>query len=517
MAKSRSFGGLIFLVLLLAAAGFGGWYYWNKKSDKQPEFATVKVTRGDITQVVTATGDIQSVTQVDVSSQISGQIIDVLVDFNTPVKTGQVLAKLDPATYISKLKAAQADHQSTEASNTLQRLNTERVRDLREKNLVSQQELDQAEALLKQSSAQLATRQSAVDDANVNLQRCTIYSPIDGIVLARLTDKGRTVSASTSAPTLFTIVNDLTKMQIAAAVAEADIGSITLGQDVAFTVDAFPSRSFRGKVSQVRNAAKVTSNVVSYDTIIDVGNDDQKLKPGMTANVSIVIAQKLDVLRVANSALRVRLPAELQPKAPAAASGPAGTKAPVAMTEEEKLRVTMEVVREAGYQRGAPMTPEIIEKAKALAKEKNLDPEAITQFATRAASRGQGGQGGGGAGGGGGRRGGNGGGQGGAADRGFTSVVTTRLVYKLTEVSPKEKKVDPINARLGISDGFTTEVIEGLADGDLLVTAVTMPGAAAPVLQAPGGGANPFQGGGGRGGPGGFGGGGGGGGGGRAR
>lgn len=509
MAKSRSFGGLIFVVLLLAAAGVGGWYYWDKKSDKQPEFTTTKVTRGDITQVVTATGDIQSVTQVDVSSQISGQIIDVLVDFNTPVKTGQVLAKLDPATYISKLNAAKADLLSTQANNTLQRLNTERVRELRKQNLVSQQELDQAEALLQQSDAQLATRQSAVDDAAVNLQRCTIYSPIDGIVLARLTDKGRTVSASTSAPTLFTIVNDLTKMQIAAAVAEADIGSIAIGQDVSFTVDAFPSRSFRGKVSQVRNAAKVTSNVVSYDTIIDVANDDQKLKPGMTANVSIVIAQKPDVLRVANSALRVRLPAELQPKA-AAPSGPAGTKAPVAMTEEEKMRATMEVVREAGYQRGSPLTPEIIEKAKALAKEKNLDPEAITQFAARQASRGQGGQGGGGTGGGG-RRGGNGSGTGGGADRGFNSTVTTRLVYKLIEVSPKEKRVEPVNARLGISDGFTTEVIDGLVEGDLLVTAVTMPGAPAPVLQAPGGGANPFQGGG-RGGPGGFGGGGGGGG-----
>jgi HlyD family secretion protein len=501
MAKSRNLGGIIFIVVLLAAAGAGAWYYFDKKADKQPEIATTKVARGDITQVVTATGDLQSVTSVDVSSQISGQIIEVLVDFNTPVKTGQVLARLDPATYIQKLKAAKADLASTEASNTLQRLNTERTRELRKQNLVSQQELDQAEALLKQSDAQLATRQSAVDDANVNLQRCTIYSPIDGIVLARLTDRGRTVSASTSAPTLFTIVNDLTKMQIAAAVAEADIGSIEDNQDVTFTVDAFPNRSFRGKVSQVRNAAKVNSSVVSYDTIIDVANDDLKLKPGMTANVSIVVAQKTNVLRVANSTLRVRLPPEMQPKPAAPAPAAPGEKPAAPMTEEEKRRATMETMREAGFQMGTPPSPEVIEKAKALAKAKGLDPEAIAQFATRMASRGQGG------GGGGGRRGGGGG------DRGGNNAVTTRTVYRLADPNAKEKKIEAVSARLGISDGFFTEVIDGLADGDTLVTGVTMPGATAPVLQGPGSGTNPFQGG--R--PGAFGGGGGGGGGGRGR
>ncbi|MEO7413197.1 MAG: efflux RND transporter periplasmic adaptor subunit [Opitutaceae bacterium] len=499
MAKSRGFGSLIIIVLLLAAAGWGGYYYWNKKSDKQPEFQTTKVSRGEIRQVVTATGDLQSVTQVDVSSQVSGLVVEVMVDFNTPVKTGQVLARLDPATYESKLKAAQADLSSTEASNTLQRLNTERIRGLRKDNLVSQQELDQGEALLKQSDAQLATRQSAVDDAKVNLQRCTIYSPIDGIVLSRLTDKGRTVSASTSAPTLFVIVNDLTKMQIAAAVAEADIGSIANDQDVTFTVDAFPNVPFRGKVSQVRNAAKVTSSVVSYDTIIAVNNDNQRLKPGMTANVSIVIAQKPDVLRVANSALRVRLPAELQPKTPAAPAAAGAKGSP--MTDEEKRMATTETFREAGYQQGSPLTPEIIEKAKTIGKAKGVDEESITAFATRMAGRGQGGgrQGGGG----GGRRGG-GGGDGGGADRGFTNAVVTRPVFRLVDPTAKDKKIEQVMARFGISDGFTTEVIEGLSDGDTLVTSVTMPGAPAPLLQQQGaGGANPFQQGGGRGGAGG--------------
>lgn len=491
MAKSRSFGGFILLLLVLAVAGALGWYYWDRKSEQQPEFSTTTVGRGDITQVVTATGDIQSVTSVDVSSQVSGQIVEVLVDFNTPVKTGQILAKLDPATYTQKLRAAKADLASIEASNTLQRLNTERVRELREKNLVSQQEFDQAEALLKQSDAQLATRQAAVDDANVNLQRCTIYSPIDGIVLTRLTDKGRTVSATTSAPTLFTIVNDLTKMQIAAAVAEADIGSIENAQDVMFTVDAFPNRSFRGTVTQVRNSAKVNQNVVSYDTIIAVTNDDLRLKPGMTANVSIVVAQKTNVLRVANSALRVRLPAELQPKPPSPPAAVAGEKPTATMTEDEKRRVTMEVVREAGYQTGSPPTPEILEKARALAKTRGLDPEAITQFAARLAERG------------GGRRG--GGGESGAGkDRGAGNPVVTRTVYRLADPAAKTKTIEAVSIRLGISDGFQTELLGGLAEGDTLITSVTMPGAPQPLLQAPGSTQNPFQGG--NRGPGGFGG-----------
>ena len=495
MAKSRGFGSFIFIVLILAAAGWGGYHYWNKKSDKEPEFRTSKVTRGEIKQVVTATGDLQSVTQVDVSSQVSGLVKEVLVDFNSPVKTGQVLARLDPATYISKLNAAKADLLSTEASNFLQNANTKRTRDLFKQNLVTQQELDQAEAQLKQSDAQLATRQAAVQDAEVNLERCTIFSPIDGIVLARLTDKGRTVSASTSAPTLFTIVSDLTKMQIVAAVAEADIGSIANDQDVTFTVDAFPNVNFRGKVSQVRIAAKVTSSVVSYDTVIAVSNDNQRLKPGMTANVSIVIAQKPDVLRVANSVLRVRLPAELQPKVAAAPSA-GGAKG--AMSDEEKRVATTEVFREAGYQMGSPVTPEIVEKAKTLGKAKGIDEAAITAYGQRMASRGQGGggrQGGGGGPGGGGRRGGGGGG-GDGGDRGFTNTIMPRQVYRLVDPNATEKKIEQVVARFGISDGFSTEVIDGLSEGDTLIESVTMPGAAAPMLQQQGGGAaNPFQGG----------------------
>jgi HlyD family secretion protein len=259
---------------------------------------------------------------------------------------------------------------------------------------------------------------------------------------------------------------------------------------VQFTVDAFPNRTFRGKVRQVRNNATTQSSVVSYACIIDVSNDDLKLKPGMTANVSIIVAQRPNVLRVANSALRVRLPAELQPKAAPAAPGEKA--APAVMSEEEKRRAVFAVLREAGWQMGAPMTPDITEKAKKLGAEKGLSADDVTQAVTAMAARmAQGGGGGGG--GGGGRRGGGGGGAGG--ERGGNNLVTTRTLYKIVDPAAKEKKLEAISVRLGISDGFFTEVLGGAAEGDTLVTSVIIPGAA-PVLQAPGGGAqNPFQGG----------------------
>jgi HlyD family secretion protein len=490
MAKSGKSSGLfvLILVLLVAGAAGGGWYYWDAKKDKQPEFFTTTAGRGELTQVVTATGDLQPVTSIDVSSQISGLILEVPVDFNTPVKVGQLLARIDPATYESRLMQAKADLLSTEANSTLVRLNTERTRELRAKNLVSQQELDQAEALLKQSTAQLQTRQAAVADAEVNLKRCNITAPIDGVVLSKIAEKGKTVSASTSAPTLFVLVNDLSKMQIDAAVAEADIGNIEEGQEVTFTVDAFPNRQFRGRVSQVRNAAKANQNVVSYETLIDVSNDDLKLKPGMTANVSIVIAHKSNILRVANSALRVRVPAELVLKKPS--SGP--EKA--AMSEDDRRKATMEILRDAGWSRGSPITPEVQEKAAKAAKEKGMEADLAALVA-----RFQSGQGG--------RRGGdNGGGGGGGSRRGgnsdrtpLTNTVTTRTLYRLVETAPNDKKAEAVPVKLGISDGLYTEVIEGLNDNDTLVTGVSFPGTN-PAAQAPAGANNPFQGGGGGGG-----------------
>lgn len=483
MAKSKSYGGLVFLLVAVLAGGAGVWYYFGKAADKAPEFQTTKVVRGDITQSVTATGDLQPVVTVDVSSQVSGQISEVLVDFNSRVKAGDVLARIDPSTQEQNVKQSAADLASAKANNQLLRLNAERTRDLFAKKLVAQQELDNAEAQLAQSDATLLTRTAALENAKVNLARCTIYAPIDGMVLNRLTDKGRTVAASLNAPTLFTLVNDLTKMQIQAAVAEADIGSITEGQEVQFTVDAFPNRTFRGTVRQVRNNATTQSSVVSYACIIDVSNDDLKLKPGMTANVSIIVAQRPNVLRVENSALRVRVPPELLPKTPAAAPGEKA--APVAMSDDEKRRAVFGVLREAGWQMGAPLSPEITEKAKKLGADKGLSAEDVTQTISAMAARmAQGG--------GGGRRGGGGGGGGGGSR---DTVVSTRTLYKLIDAGAKDKKIEPVAVRLGISDGFTTEVLSGLSEGDTLLKGVIMPGAA-PVLQAPGAAQNPFQGGG---------------------
>jgi HlyD family secretion protein len=226
MAKSKSYGGLIILILILAVGGGLTWRFYEVKTDKAPEFQTTKAARGDITQSVTATGDLQPVVTVDVGAQVSGQIKEVFVDFNSKVKAGDLLARIDEATPTQRLKQAEADYESAKANNRLLGLNTERVRGLREKNLVSQSELDNSEAQLAQSNATMLTRTAAVENAKLDLSRCTIVSPIDGMVLDRKTDKGRTVNASMNAPVLFTLVNDLTRMQINAAVAEADIGTI---------------------------------------------------------------------------------------------------------------------------------------------------------------------------------------------------------------------------------------------------------------------------------------------------
>ena len=503
MAKSKSYGGIIFLLVVIAAGAGGGWYYFDKKTDKKPEFQTVKVGRGDIVQTVTATGDLQPVVTVDIGAQVSGQIKEVLVDFNSIVKAGDVLALIDEATPTQRLKQADADLESTKASNRLQQLNVDRTRELFKQKLVSQQELDNVDALLAQSNATMLTRTAAVENARLDLSRCTITAPIDGMVLDRKTDKGRTVNASMNAPTLFTLVADLTKMQINAAVAEADVGSISEGQDVKFTVDAFPSRTFTGKVRMVRNAASSNQSVVSYATIIDVTNADMKLKPGMTANVSIIVTQRPGVLRVGNGALRVRIPQDLLPKAPevakagtgkdgkAPASGKDG-KAPasgtMAMTDDERMRAMGEITRSIGWERGTPPTAEQIEKAKALAKEKGLDPDLV---AARMAmpggrKRGEGGS----------RGGGGGGGGSAGGDRGFNNTVVTRTLYRLSNSDEVDKTIEPVPTRLGVSDGFYTEVLEGLNDGDIIVTNVTIPGAAQAGPGQPSTSMqNPFQGG----------------------
>ncbi len=443
MAKSRRSTGLVVIVLLLAAAAVG-WYFFGRSADVKPVYTTVTVDRGSLAQVVTATGSLQPVTSVEIGSQVSGLITDVLVDYNAPVKAGQLIAKIDSSTYEQRLRQAEADLASSKASHTLTRLNTERTRVLRTQNLVSAQELDQAEAQLSQADAALLTREAAVENAKVDLSRCSIFSPIDGIVIDRQTDVGKTVAASFNAPTLFIIANDLTQMQIHASISEADIGTVALEQPVNFTVDAFPNRQFRGRVIQIRNSPKTESNVVTYQTIIEVRNDDQKLKPGMTANVSIVIAERPNALRLPNGGLRARIPDQLLPAAkPNATPGtpaPAGA-APVTATREQ----VMAMLAEVGFTPGSgPPSPEVRAKLAELAKSRGL---TLPEF-----------------------------GRGRGAAPAEQPTITTRTVYKLGGTTAQPLP-EPVTVKLGITDGTHTEIIEGLAEGDVLISSVFLPGA----------------------------------------
>src|SRR5881296_2075571 len=294
-------------------------------------YQTATVTRGPITQAVTATGTLNPVVNVQVGSQVSGNIAKLNADFNSQVKAGQVVAQIDPALFQATVTQAEGDLANAQAVLELAKVNATRTQALFAQKNSSQQDLDQAMANLHQAEAGVKIKQGALDKAKADLDHCTITSPIDGVVISRSVDVGQTVAASLQAPVIFQIANDLTKMQIDANVAEADVGVLEVGQDVDFTVDAFPMRTFHGKVVQVRNAPITVQNVVTYDTVIGVSNPDLKLKPGMTANVSIIIAHKDNVLQIKNAALRYR-PAEATP-APTQANSPGNAGRPSAPRE----------------------------------------------------------------------------------------------------------------------------------------------------------------------------------------
>jgi HlyD family secretion protein len=365
---------------------------------------------------------------------------------------------------------------------------------------VAQQDLDSAEAQLGQADAQMKIQQANVDSAKVDLSRCTIYSPIDGIVLDRQCDIGNTVAASLNAPTLFTIAQDLSKMQIDTAVAEADIGNVASGQDVNFTVDAFPNQQFNGKVTQMRNSPKTVSNVVTYDVIIEVHNENERLKPGMTANVSIIVDRASNVLRVVNSALRVRIPAELLSKIavdPAATGHETTAPAAKPMTDDERRAAMRQIMQEVGFTRGGgggQPAPEILQKAQQLAKERGLDLD-FNQFAGGGRGNRSGGRG---------ERG------GGRSERAGSSPAssspgTTRTLYKLAGSNPRTATIEAARVKLGITDGIYTAVLDGLTQGDILITSVSLSGSTSSPTEQPT--TNPFigrGGGGGRGGRGGF-------------
>lgn len=286
----------------------GGWLFFHHAGAEPLKFNTAVVARGELTQNVTATGTLNPVKSVQVGCQVSGRISDIFVDFNSQVKAGEQIAQLDPRTYLAQVSSAEADLANATANLELQRAQAKRTADLYTNSLVSGSDYDISQATLHQAEAAVKIKQASLENARTSLGYTKIFSPVDGVVISRNVDVGQTVAASFNTPTLFLIANDLTKMQIDAAVAEADVGGISEGQEAEFTVDAYPNRTFRGVVTQVRNSPTTLNNVVTYDAIVSVTNADYKLKPGMTANVSIIVAQRDKALKLPNAALRFRPP-----------------------------------------------------------------------------------------------------------------------------------------------------------------------------------------------------------------
>jgi len=305
MAEAKRGGWIIWLVIVVVLGGVAGGYLYTRHAHVEtPDFQTVAVDRSDVVQLVTAAGALNPVKDVQVGCQVSGQISKMYVDFNSQVTKGQLIAEIDPSTYLAAEQQAAADLDNSKANLELEAVEARRASNLFTNQLISGSDYDTAIATLHEAQATVQIKQATLATAQANLNYCKILSPVDGVVISRAVDVGQTVASSFSTPTLFQIANDLTKMQIDTSISEADIGNIVEGQHVDFTVDAYPYRTFQGVVTQVRNAPFTNSNVVTYDTVIGVNNSDYKLKPGMTATVSIIIAEHDNVLRLPNSSLR---------------------------------------------------------------------------------------------------------------------------------------------------------------------------------------------------------------------
>lgn len=459
MTKTRSFGWVKwFFLLLLAGAGYGAWRWYGKRENEAPiAFKTAAVAKGELVQQVTANGQISPVKNVTVGTQVSGIIKEMYVDFNSRVTNGQVIARIDPSTYEQNLEQVQAELASSRAALEYTELNYKRAKLLTASSLISSADYDKAVVDLHQAEAVVHMREAAARKAAVDLERTTIFAPIDGMVITRTVDVGQTVAASFSTPTLFNIANDLSKMQIDAMVSEADVGGVEEGQAVNFTVDAFPQRKFRGSVKQVRFAPTTNQNVVSYSTIVQVDNADLKLRPGMTANATIVIMERKDVLRVPNSALRFRPPAgavvEGNTNAPAAAknqvelatSGPfAGLPIPPWQAKGERRR---------------PTDPERAAYEGSLTAEQKQKYQEIVAAMRARSAQGEGGAGG------------SGGGE--RQRKSEPEGPRTQTVYLLekeeTATGPEKTVLKIVTVKLGISDGANTEVLEGLKEGDVVV------------------------------------------------
>jgi HlyD family secretion protein len=497
----------------IAAAGYGAWM-WYAKSNGAPAFRLAKVERGAIQAVVSASGTLQAVTTVQVGSQISGQIKELLVDFNTPVKKGQLLARIDPESFELKVRQAAADleaartaqlqRQSDAAAQRSQviraqitwqdaKTDLERKQSLVQKGFISPAELDKArfveqgaaeavrttqeqvkgaEAQVANAAATVKQREAALDSSKNDLEKTSITAPVNGVVISRQVDAGQTVAASLNTPTLFTIAEDLSKMQVAVAIDETDIGRIRSDQRATFTVDAFAGRTFNGTVQQIRKSATTVQNVVTYTVIVDTPNPDLRLVPGMTANVRIISDSRDNVLKVPNAALRWR-PAGASAGndgAPAAGSGGGGgagggggdmqarrqrlvdelkldaaqsARVDEIFAEQRGRFAELQGMSEADRrQRGERMRAEVRQKINAI-----LNPEQQKRYTEIVASE-TGRQTGGGAG----------------------------RVYTVVEGKPTEVAI-----RTGLSDGNATEVVSGpLTEGEEVIVGTQLPAAGSP-------------------------------------
>jgi HlyD family secretion protein len=448
-----------------------------------------------VTQLVTASGQLNPVLNVQVGSQISGNIVKLFADYNSLVKSNQVVAQLDPAIFQANVHQADGDLANARATLELQQAETKRSESLFKDRLVSQSEYDKAVATLHQAEAQVKIKEAALERSRLDLAHCTIYAPVDGIVISRNVDVGQTVAASMNAPTLFQIANDLSKMQIDANVSEADVGTVEEGQNVKFTVDAYPSRTFAGSVVQIRNSASNIQNVVTYDTVIGVTNSDLKLKPGMTATVSITTAQRTNVCKIPNAALRFK---PLEPSTNQTVVARLLAKIGLAKEAKAAAMNTVPVARAGGTNKvetaenaSPPLTgnepPEVLMSRLREMRDRGEEPSPEIRaklrelFQSGALQRS--GQGGPPMGGGGGSR--------------PRSTPAWRTIYVLTTHTPPGGD-DPLptpqaaRVRTGITDGTYTEIIEGLKEGDLVITTVKLPQSQA-AQQAPAG-TSPFGG-----------------------
>lgn len=299
--------GLCVVVLL----GLGAYLFMGGKAEQEINYETAKVQRATIGSTVTATGTIEPVTKVEVGTQVSGIISKIYVDYNSEVKKGQLIAELDRTNLMSELASAKSNLEAAGSDLSYQKANHSRMKTLHDKGLVSDDEYETARLSLRQAESTYDMRKEAVAKAQTNLGYAYITSPINGVILSKAVEEGQTVAAGFTTPTLFTIAQDLTDMRVIADVDEADIGDVAEGQKVEFTVDAYPNETFEGQVTQVRQEATTESNVVTYEVVISAPNPSLKLKPGLTANVTIHTLEQPNLLSVPTKALRFTPTADL--------------------------------------------------------------------------------------------------------------------------------------------------------------------------------------------------------------